>query len=177
MLHKAEHDLKKQCLLTHYYSYVLTYISYAVIAWVSTHFTDLKRLHSKQTHALRNVHSKDKFEHKTHLFRQNKILNVHQLNILNNVVFIHKISTKTALSVFHAHFQRPSQSYPTNFSESNFSLTPQNVKKSKFRISIRGPLISNNFLTKTEKSFETMFLFKSKVKNKLLALENEEKYF
>ena len=47
--------------------------------------------HACNTH----VHSKTKFKHARHLFRENKMLNVYQLNILNNAMFMHKISTKT----------------------------------------------------------------------------------
>ena len=143
----------------------------------SSLFTNLKKLPSKQKHAIRIVHNKAKFEHTRHLFRKNKIFNLYRLNILNNVMFVHKIPTQTASSVFDPLIQRPSHSYPTNFSECSYSLPTHNLRKSKFRTSIRGPLLSNNFLTKTEKSIEKLSLFKSKVKNKLLVLENKAKYF
>ena len=99
--------------------------------------------------------------------------NVYQVNILHNAVFMHKIPTKTAPSVFHPRFQRPSYSYTPHFSESNYSLPAHNLKK--IRVLIRG--LWNNFLARTEKSLETMSLFKSKVKYKVLALEKEAKYF
>ena len=98
------------------------------IAWGSAHFTNLKKLHSKQKNAMRIVHNKAKFEHTRHFFRKNKILTVYQLNILNNVMFMHRISTKTAPAVFHPRFQRPSHSYPTNFSESKYLLPAHNLK-------------------------------------------------
>ena len=63
-------------------------------------------------------------------------------------MFMQTISTKTAPAVFYPRFQRPSHSSPTNFSESNYSLSAHNLKKSKFRITIRGPLLWNNSLTK-----------------------------
>ena len=111
--------------------------------------------------------NKAKFEYKRPLFRKhNKILNVYQVSELNNVMFIYKISTKTT-----------SYSYPTYFSESDYSLPAHNLRKSKFRLSIREQLLWNNFLTKTEKSLEIKSLFKSKFKNKLLMLEKEVKYF
>ena len=139
----------------------------------SSLFTNLKKPPSKQKHAIRIAHNKAKFEHTRHLFRKNKILNLYRLNILNNVMFVHKIPTQTVSSVI----QRPSHSYPTNFSECSYSLPTHNLRKIKFTTSIRGLLLWNNFLTKTEKSIEKMSLFKSKVKNKLLVLENKAKYF
>ena len=173
MLYKAKHHLIKKCLLALYYSYVHTYINYTNIAWGNTHFTNLKKLHNREKHAIRIIHNKTKFKHTRHRFRKNKILNVYQLKIPNNVMFMYKIPT----SVFRSRFQRPSHSYPTIFSEYNYSLPADNLRKSKFRISIRGSLLWNNFLTKSEESLQTMPLFKSKVKNKLLVLENEAKIF
>ena len=173
LLYNAKHHLNKKCLLAPYYSYLRTYINYTNIAWGRTHSTNLKKLHSKQKHAIRIIHNKAIFGHTRPLFRKNKILNVYQLNILKNVKFMHKISTKTAPSVFHSRFKRPSHYYLPNFSESNYSLPAHNLRKSKFRISIRGP----HLLTKSEKALETISLCKSKVKSKLLVLQNEAKYF
>ena len=48
---------------------------------------------------------------------------------MRNIVFMHKISTKTAPSVFHSCFQRPFNSYLTSFSESNYSPPARNLKK------------------------------------------------
>ena len=76
LLYKAKHPLNKKCLLVlpsllnAYYSYVLTYTNYANIAWGSTRFTNLKKLHSKQKHEICIVHNKAKFEHTQHLFRK-----------------------------------------------------------------------------------------------------------
>ena len=42
---------------------------------------------------------------------------------------MHKISTTAAPSMFYPRFQKLSHSYPTNFSESNYSPPPHNLKK------------------------------------------------
>ena len=70
---------------------VRTYMNYSNIAWGGTHFTNLKKVHEKQKHTIRIVHNKAKFEIMRHFFRKKKILNVYQLNILNNVMFMHRI--------------------------------------------------------------------------------------
>ena len=144
LLYKAKHHLNKKCLLALYCSYVHAYINYANIAWDSTHFTNLKKLHSQQKHAMHIVHNV-KFEHTRQLFKKNKIFNVYQLNILNNVMFLHRISTKNAPAVFHPRFQRPSHSYPTNFSKSNHLLPVHNLKKGLYGL-LRVP--SQQILTK-----------------------------
>ena len=65
---------------------------FANLASVSTYFTNLKKLHSKQKHAIRIEYNKDKFKRTRHIFKENKILNAFQFNLVNNVVFMHKIS-------------------------------------------------------------------------------------
>ena len=152
LLFKAKYHLNKKFLLALYYPYVHTYINMGQHTFY--------KFHSKQKHAIHIIRNNAKFEHTRHLFRKNEILNVYQLNILNNIMFMHKISTKTVPPVFHSHFQSPSHSHSTNFSESNYSLPVRNVRESKFRISIRRPLFWSNFLTKSEKSSETTFLFR-----------------
>ena len=61
---------------------------------------------------------------------QNNVLNVDQLNILNKLVFMHKVNT-----IFFPKFQKPAHPYPTNFSKQ--------LSRSKHRISVRGPCIFN----------------------------------
>ena len=78
---------------------------------------------------------------------------------MNNALFMQNILIKNAPSVSHPRLERPSYSYPTSFSASNYSLLAHNLEKSKFRISKRVALLRNNFLTRTEKSSETVSLF------------------
>ena len=51
------------------------------------------------------------------LMRSIKILNVYQINILNNTILMHQISTKTAPKVFLSKFKKTSHLYPTRFSD------------------------------------------------------------
>ena len=46
------------------------------------------------------VFHKDKFSHTKELFVQKKVFNVYQLNILNNLIFMHKVRTETVPAVF-----------------------------------------------------------------------------
>ena len=84
---------------------------------------------------------------------------------------MHKIKTGAGPAAFHATFKMPSHSHPTRFSIVNYSKPKTRLRKSRFRISIRGPTIWNNFVTNTEKELESSSLFKSKVKTKLLTLK------
>ena len=101
-----------------YHSYAHTCINYANIAWGSTHFTNLKNfIVSKIMQYAMYIISPNSNIQGT--FSEKKILSVYQLSILNNVMFMHNISSKNAPMVFHPRFQRASDFYYINFSESN----------------------------------------------------------
>ena len=61
---------------------------------------------------------------------------------------------------------------PENFSKPKLKLT-----KTKYRISIRGPAIWNDFVEDCLKSIEKTPFFKVKMKSKLLNFNNEISYF
>ena len=90
---------------------------------------------------------------------------------------MHKVYNDTAPATFFEHFQKISHLYPTGFSKLSYKIPKTNLAKCKYRISSRGLLVWNNFLSDYEKQIESSSLFKSKVKLKLLAFENEIIYF
>ena len=51
------------------------------------------------------------------------------------------------------------------------------LSRSKYRTSVRGPALWNEFLTDSEKEIENLSLLKNKVKSKLLLYENQEIFF
>ena len=64
-LHKAKPFLDKDSLFSLYFSH----INFVNLAWASTHKTNLNKIHSKQKHALRIVHNKDKYYNTKELLR------------------------------------------------------------------------------------------------------------
>ena len=90
---------------------------------------------------------------------------------------MHQISTKFSTSVFLSKFQKPSHLYPTRFSNVNYIKPTYKLNKCKFRISVRGPYLWNEFLTQTEKEIESTSTFKILVKQKLLSSYNELSHF
>ena len=86
---------------------------------------------------------------------------------------MHKIKTGTGPEYFHTTFKMPSHSYPTCLSSVNYSKPRTRLRKSRFRVSVQGPAIRNNFVANAEKELESSSLFKSKVKTKPLNFENE----
>ena len=120
---------------------------------------------------------KDKFLRTQELFVQSKVFNVYQLNILNNFKFMYKVKTETAPAVFLPKFQKPAHPYPTIFSKRNDIKPTSELTRSKYRISVRGPALWNEFLIDIEKKIRNLLLFKRKVKSKSLSYENEVIFF
>ena len=81
-----------------------------------------------------------------------------------------RVENKTAPSIFLTRFCKPSHLYPTNFSAHNFLVPTSKLKKSRYRVSIRGPLLCNNILTAAEKTPESLPKFRTTIKEKLLSV-------
>ena len=83
-------------LLMIYYFFRRIYINYRNITWGSTSKINLKK-QAVSKNMPRESYIEEishNFTHLKYLFREIKILNVFQLNILNNLVFMHKIKKK-----------------------------------------------------------------------------------
>ena len=66
--------------------------------------------------------------------------------MLSTTVFMHRIHTKTSPPAFTGSFQRISHLYSTRSSTLNFSKPKLKLTKNKYRISIRSPVIWNDFV-------------------------------
>ena len=111
------------------------------------------------------------------IFKEQKILNMYQLNILSNIISMHCVENKTAPPIFLRQFFKPCHPYPTSFLAHNFLVPTLKLKKSRYRVSIRGPLLWNNILTAAEKTQESLPKFRTTIKEKLLSMTNEINYF
>ena len=76
LLYQGKHYVNDKYLRQIYFVYIYPYISYANIAWASTHKTNLKKIPSEP------------------LFLSLNVLNVCQINIFQSVQFMHKIKNK-----------------------------------------------------------------------------------
>ena len=154
LLYQRKHCLDDNSLKQIYFAYKHAYQNYANIAWASTHKTKLKKVQSKQKHALRIIFNQSKTSPSEPLFLSLNVLNVCQINIFQSVQFMHKIKNKNVLHIFLKLFGVPCHVYPTNFSLINFSI-PQTFRKTTwFAISARGQLLWNNCLSKEEKEID-----------------------
>ena len=67
---------------------------------------------------------------------------------------MHKVKTEIVPAVFLPKFQKPARQYPTNFSKLSYIKPTSQLSRSKYRISVRGPALWNEFLTTNEKEIE-----------------------
>ena len=147
ILCKARPYLDKRALLCTYYSYIHSYLNYANTEWCSTNRTYLKNLQSQQKHAIRIIFHENIFAHTRKLFKENNILNIYQLNIFNNLLFLRRVKNGKAPKVFLSKFLRPSHHYPTSFSRNNNIIPSFKLVKIKYKIRIRAPKLLNIILS------------------------------
>ena len=170
-LYQGKHYLDDNCLKQIYFAYIHANLNYANIAWASTHKTKLKKVQSKQKHALRIIFNRSKTSPSEPLFLSLNVLNVYQINIFKSVQFMHKIKNKKVSHIFLKLFEVPCHDYPINFSLRTF------LKTTRFAISARGPLLWNNCLSKEEKEIDNFLLFKKRAKEKTMELSAAANFF
>ena len=177
LLYRARQFLDKESLKTIYFSYIHSYLNYANIAWASTCFAKLKTIHYQQKHAARIIFGEDILTHSRPLLLSLNALNIYQINLYQNANFMHKFQKCQAPQIFDMAFEKPTHKYHTKFSEINFKYKKSSLTSRKHSISVRGPNIWNEFLTKEEKEIQSYSIFLRKTKTKLLESDNERKYF
>ena len=88
-----------------------------------------------------------------------------------------RVKNGTIPIVFNKKFETIDHIYPTRYSKNNFVLSTIKYKQTKNAISSRGPSLWNILLSEHLKTLTSEELFKGKVKDLLLSLENEIQYF
>ena len=80
---------------------------------------------------------------------------------------MHKIKNRATPSLFLEKFEQPSHSYSTRFSSGNYRKPQIKLRKCRFQISIRGPVIWNDLVGSTEKEIQSSSHFKTKIKKQI----------
>ena len=124
-------------------------------------------------HAIRIIIHESKLAHT----RENKMLNIYPLNILNNLLFLHQVKNGKVPYVFLSKLFRSSCHYTTHFSKNKYVVPSFKVTKSKYRITIRAPKMWNIILNIEEKLIKYPAVFKGTIKTQLLSPENAIVYF
>ena len=71
------------------YSFILSYITYANVAWASTNVTKPKKLFGKQKQAARITFNQDRFKHTHPFLKILNALNVYQIKFLQVLMFMY----------------------------------------------------------------------------------------
>ena len=164
VLYKASKLINSKCLQSIYFSFIHSYINYANIAWASTNKTNLKKLFGKQKQAARIIFNQDRFTHVRPLLKALNALNVYQINMLQVLLFVHKIKTNSSSRIFLHQFQTINHKYATWYSRNNFKEPKRETNYAKYCIHTRGPVIWNSFLNETKKNILSQHFFKRKIK-------------
>ena len=94
------------------------------------------------------------------LMKELNILNVYQINILQNLLFMFKVKNSITPRVFNQIFSLIGHLYLTRFSDNSFKMCDLNLKLTHFAIPFRGP--------KSEKCYTSIDVFKNMIKEKIL---------
>ena len=78
------------------------------------------------------MYSKDRLSHTRELFKECKVLNVYQVNLWKNLVFMHQSNSNTVPKIFLNKFKMPTHNYPTNFARTNCTIPTFKLHKSKY---------------------------------------------
>ena len=116
------------------------------IVWASTNPQKLKKLNIQQKNAVRIICNEDRLTHAKPLMEKLNILNVYQLNIIQTTTFMLKIKLNLTPNVFLNKFKQIKHKYPTTYADNNFIMPQNQLKISKYSITIRGAKLWNNFL-------------------------------
>ena len=118
----------------------------------------------------------DKITHSKSLFESLNALNIYQININQQLHFMHGLINNQIPSIFSDLIKRTDHKYHTNFSQSSFYLKRYSLNSTKY-ISICGPRLWNDLVNKEKKGIQSYSLFQKKIKSKLIEIENETDYF
>ena len=171
-LYRAKFLLNKKCLKNIYFAFIHSYINYGNIAWPSTNYTKLKKLHNKQKHASRKIFHQ--YKNARPLTKQLTSLIIYQLNIYQTLILMYKSLNNSSPKVFQNKFKIANHKYSTHHSQQNLVFPRFNLKTTRFSISYRGPYLWNRCLNSETKKITTLFAV---IKKMLLYFQDEISYF
>ena len=176
VLYKASKLINSKCFRSIYFSFIHPYIC-ANIPWASTNKTNLKKLFGKQKQATRIIFNQDRFKYARPLLKVLNALNVYQINLLQVLLFMHKIKANSSPRIFLHQFQTINHKFATRYSMNNFKEPKRDTNYARYCIHARDPVIWNSFLNETGKNILSQHFFKRKIKEKIFEFEEELSFF
>ena len=167
VISKITEYINRKCLLALYHSLVYPHITYCNIVWGSTYESNLNCIHLIQKRFVRIATRSDRREHSQPLFKELKLLNIYQINILQICIFIFKfehLPHELPLS-FRNYFLKKSQLHGRNTRQTFFHPPLYRTSQGQFSIKYRGVDIWKKYSLTSHKSLLT---YKKTLKQNLL---------
>ena len=148
LLCKTKQLLDNESLKSINFSYIHSYLNYANISWASANPRKLKKIHYLQKQAARIIiFNEYRLCHSRPLLNA---LNVYQVNLYQNLNFMHRIKMGNIPEVFHETIKKPIHKYPATFSNLNYIIKKYSLKSTEYSVSYRGPTFWNTILDMKE---------------------------
>ena len=170
ILIKARTFLKKETMITLYYSFIYPYYIYCNHIWGSSCSKNIKRLFVLQKKAIRIICHANPRSQSEPLFKELKLLNVWQINEFLNGQFMYKCYHNLLPSVFDTYFirTRDIHKYGTRQATAYFDIPKVKTEYRKSSIQFRGPFIWNKIIKNKISPNISIHTFKSKLKHLIL---------
>ena len=134
IINKLKHFVPKRILLSLYYTLVMPYLNYGILAWGNSCKTYLNKLLKLQKRAVRHI-CKTSFRHSSiPLFRDLHILNVYNMYNLELGVFMYKYSIDDLPTIFKDYFTKRSQIH----NRDTRNMTNYNLRKNRTNFASKG---------------------------------------
>ena len=142
MINKLKHFVPKRILLSLYYTLVMPYLNYGILAWGNLCKTYLNKLLKLQKRAVRHI-CKTSFRHSSIPLltcRDLHILNVYNMYNLELGVFMYKYSTDDLPTIFNGYFSNRSQIYNRDTrNKANYNLRKNRTNFASKGVKTAGP--------------------------------------
>ena len=111
------------------------------------------------------IFNQDRLTHARPLLKVLNAVNVYQINLLQVLLFMHKIKINSTTWIFLHQFETINHKYATAYSRNSSKESKRDTNYAKYYFHARGPVIWNSFLNETEKSTLNHDFFQCKIKD------------
>ena len=122
-----------------------------------------KKIHYLQKQAAQIIFNEDQLCHSRPLLTNLNALNVYQINLYQNLNFMHSIKMGNIPKLFHETIKKPNHKYPITFSYLNYSIKKYSLKSTKYSVLYKGSTLWDTILDKRDQEIESYLLFKKKI--------------
>ena len=100
IISRARPYLDKETVTLLYYSFVMPYLTYNILAWGSTYAKYIDPLQRLQKRAVRVIAGAKKYDHSQPLFKKYEIMTIKKLHYLETQIFMHRFFQDRLPNIF-----------------------------------------------------------------------------